>query len=127
MPKYLASGCVTPVQGLSDQHWLEWARHQDFVEKYASIDQRYFLGEIEQVETETLPIFNLKMPKTLAGLDRSVLDPRTSYDDPAEWEKRARHLGGLFVENFEKFTDTKSGKARLQPDYSLADPNREAR
>ncbi|NBW04683.1 MAG: phosphoenolpyruvate carboxykinase (ATP) [Alphaproteobacteria bacterium] len=70
-----------------------------------------FSGEIDQVETETLPIFNLQMPKTLAGLDGSVLDPRTSYDDPAEWEKRARHLGGLFVENFEKFTDTDSGKA----------------
>jgi phosphoenolpyruvate carboxykinase (ATP) len=70
-----------------------------------------FSGEIDQAETETLPIFNLRMPKTLAGLDGSVLDPRTSYDDPAEWEKRARHLGGLFVENFEKFTDTDSGKA----------------
>ncbi|MEK9718689.1 MAG: phosphoenolpyruvate carboxykinase (ATP) [Candidatus Puniceispirillum sp.] len=70
-----------------------------------------FSGEIDQVETETLPIFNLQMPKTLAGLDGGVLDPRTSYDDPAEWEKRARHLGGLFVENFEKFTDTDSGKA----------------
>ena len=70
-----------------------------------------FSGEIDQVETETLPIFNLKMPKTLAGLDRGVLDPRISYNDPAEWEKQARHLGGLFVENFEKFTDTESGKA----------------
>ena len=35
------------------------------------------------------------MPKTLAGLDSSILDPRSSYEDPAEWEKRARHLGGL--------------------------------
>jgi phosphoenolpyruvate carboxykinase (ATP) len=41
----------------------------------------------------------------------SVLDPRSSYEDPAEWEKRARHLGGLFVDNFEKFTDTDAGKA----------------
>jgi phosphoenolpyruvate carboxykinase (ATP) len=47
----------------------------------------------------------------LAGLDSSVLDPRSSYDNPAEWEKRARHLGGLFVDNFEKFTDTDAGKA----------------
>ena len=51
------------------------------------------------------------MPKALAGLDSSVLDPRSSYDDPAEWEKRAHHLGGLFVNNFEKFTDTDAGKA----------------
>ena len=70
-----------------------------------------FSGEIDNSETDTLPIFNLKMPKTLAGLDSSILDPRSSYDDAAEWEKRARHLGGLFIENFEKFTDTDSGKA----------------
>ena len=70
-----------------------------------------FDGELDDADTETLPIFNLQMPKALAGLDSSVLDPRSSYDDPAEWEKRARHLGGLFVNNFEKFTDTDAGKA----------------
>ena len=70
-----------------------------------------FDGELDDAETETLPIFNLQMPKALVGLDSSVLDPRSSYDNPAEWEKRARHLGGLFVDNFEKFTDTNAGKA----------------
>ena len=70
-----------------------------------------FDGELDDADTETLPIFNLQMPKALAGLDSSVLDPRSSYDNPAEWEKRARHLGGLFVNNFEKFTDTDAGKA----------------
>ena len=70
-----------------------------------------FDGELDNAENETLPIFNLQMPKALAGLDSSVLDPRSSYDDPAKWEKRARHLGGLFVDNFEKFTDTDAGKA----------------
>ena len=70
-----------------------------------------FDGELDDAETETLPIFNLQIPKSLAGLNSSVLDPRSSYDDPAEWEKRAHHLGGLFVDNFKKFTDTDAGKA----------------
>ena len=69
-----------------------------------------FDGELDNAETETLPIFNLQMPKALAGLDSRVLDPRSSYDDPAEWEKRAHHLGGLFVDNFKKFTDNDAGK-----------------
>ena len=69
-----------------------------------------FDGELDDAETEILPIFNLQMPKALAGLDSRVLDPRSSYDDPAEWEKRARHLGGLFVDNFKKFTDNDAGK-----------------
>ena len=70
-----------------------------------------FSGEIDTADTETLPIFNLQMPTALAGLDQSILDPRSSHDDAGEWEKRARHLGGLFIENFEKFTDTDAGKA----------------
>ena len=70
-------------------------------------------GEIDKSETETLPIFNLKIPKILAGLDRSILDPRASYSNSTEWVKRARHLGGLFIENFEKFTDTESGRALI--------------
>ncbi|HCV62585.1 MAG TPA: phosphoenolpyruvate carboxykinase (ATP), partial [Alphaproteobacteria bacterium] len=69
-----------------------------------------FSGEIDDAECETLPIFNLRMPTALAGLDQSVLDPRQSYADPAEWEKRARHLASLFIENFEKFTDTETGR-----------------
>ena len=70
-----------------------------------------FTSEIDNAGTDTLPIFNLRMPTTLAGLDCSILDPRSSYDDTAEWEKRAHHLGGLFIENFQKFTDTEAGKA----------------
>ena len=70
-----------------------------------------FDGELDDAETESLPIFNLRMPKALAGLDSQVLDPRSSYDDPAEWEKRAHHLGGLFIDNFKKFTDNDAGKA----------------
>ena len=73
-----------------------------------------FSGEIDQAETETLPLFGLKMPKTLAGLGAEVLDPRSSYDTVAGWEERARKLGGLFIENFEKFTDTESGKALIK-------------
>ena len=69
-----------------------------------------FDGELDNAETEPLPIFNLQMPKALAGLDSQVLDPRSSYEDLAEWEKRARHLGGLFVDNFKKFTDNDAGK-----------------
>ena len=66
--------------------------------------------ELDDAETDILPIFKLTVPKALVGLDASVLDPRSSYEDPAEWEKRARYLGGLFIENFEKFTDTDTGK-----------------
>ena len=73
---------------------------QNFIDQHAKVDQCYFDDELDDAETEILPIFKLKVPKALVGLDGSVLDPRSSYDDPAEWEKRARYLGGLFIENF---------------------------
>ena len=82
-----------------------------------------FDGELDNAETETLPIFNLQMPKALAGLDSRVLDPRSSYDDPAEWEKRAHHLGGLFVDNFKKFTDNDAGKVLVAAGPQISQPN----
>ena len=66
--------------------------------------------EINEAETTTLPIFNLRIPTRLAGLDERVLDPRSSYDDPAEWQKKAEHLASLFIENFKKFSDTEAGR-----------------
>ena len=83
----------------------------------------YFLARLKS-ETNTLPIFNLKMPKMLAGLDNSILDPRSSYDDVAEWEKRARHLGGLFIENFENSLIQKLARPRSPPGRNFTDHTR---
>ena len=51
------------------------------------------------------------MPVALPGVDARVLDPRNSYTDPAEWETRARKLAGLFIDNFEQYTDNDTGRA----------------
>ncbi len=68
-------------------------------------------GAIDQAETFVLPIFNVAVPKTLPGVDTNILDPRNTYADQAEWDKKAKDLAGRFVTNFEKFTDTAAGKA----------------
>ncbi|MGD8349883.1 MAG: phosphoenolpyruvate carboxykinase (ATP), partial [Gammaproteobacteria bacterium] len=67
-------------------------------------------GSLDPAETSTLPIFGLRIPTTLPGVDDTILDPRNTYPDPSEWETRARKLAALFVENFEQYTDTESGK-----------------
>lgn len=36
-------------------------------------------GEIDKVETVTLPIFNLSVPTALPGVNPDILDPRTTY------------------------------------------------
>ena len=39
-------------------------------------------------------------------------DPRASYDDASHWQEKKQYgnLAGLFVKNFEKFTDTQAGE-----------------
>jgi phosphoenolpyruvate carboxykinase (ATP) len=67
-------------------------------------------GSIDTAETATLPIFNLTIPRTLPAVDSAILDPRNSYADRGEWESKANHLAGLFIDNFEQYTDTDDGK-----------------
>ncbi|GLR07802.1 phosphoenolpyruvate carboxykinase (ATP) [Mixta theicola] len=68
-------------------------------------------GELAQAETQTLPIFNLEMPVAVSGIDPHILDPRNTWQDPAQWESRALDLAQRFINNFEKYTDTPAGAA----------------
>jgi len=70
-------------------------------------------GSIEQVESKTIPYFNLEVPTTLPGCDTKILDPRDTYQDANVWEEKAVDLAKRFVNNFEKFTDNEEGKALL--------------
>jgi phosphoenolpyruvate carboxykinase (ATP) len=67
-------------------------------------------GSIDTAETATLPIFNLTVPAALPAVDAAILDPRNSYADRGEWESKATNLAGLFIDNFEQYTDTDGGK-----------------
>jgi len=66
-------------------------------------------GSIEHVPTKTVPVFDLVVPAELHGVVPTILDPRDTYKDPMEWNKRAEELAGLFVENFRQYTDTEEG------------------
>ena len=68
-------------------------------------------GELAEAETQTLPLFNLNMPTTVAGIEPHILDPRNTWQDPAQWESRALDLAQRFINNFEKYTDTPAGAA----------------
>ncbi len=64
---------------------------------------------IEQAETEIVPIFNFEVPKSLPNVDTKILDPRKTYSSAKEWETKATDLAKLFIDNFEKYTDTEKG------------------
>ena len=68
-------------------------------------------GSIDKAETKQIPMFDFKVPTSLPGVDPAILDPRDTYADAAEWNKRAEDLAGRIVKNFAKFTPTEEGKA----------------
>jgi len=67
-------------------------------------------GNIDNAETKIIPYFNLEIPVSLEGVDDGILDPRETYVDPAEWEKKAKDLAERFIENFRQFTDNEEGQ-----------------
>ncbi|MEA9390905.1 phosphoenolpyruvate carboxykinase (ATP) [Acerihabitans sp. TG2] len=71
-------------------------------------------GEIDDVETVTLPVFNLAVPLHLTGVDDHILDPRQTYAKPQEWQDKANDLAHRFITNFDKYTDTAAGQALIK-------------
>ncbi|HIL93628.1 MAG TPA: phosphoenolpyruvate carboxykinase (ATP) [Cycloclasticus sp.] len=71
-------------------------------------------GSIENTDTKHIPYFNLEVPTSLEGVDSNILDPRDTYEDAAEWDKRAKNLAELFVNNFEKYTDNDEGRSLVE-------------
>ncbi len=61
-------------------------------------------GSIDRTIKMRLPIMNLDFPTSIEGIDPQVLDPRNSYDDKGEWERRAATLAGRFVHYFDRYS-----------------------
>ena len=68
-------------------------------------------GSINAAETKTIPYFNLEVPTALPGVDSGILDPRDTYADVAEWNRKAEDLAGRFIKNFVKYTGNDEGKS----------------
>lgn len=67
-------------------------------------------GSINESETVHIPFLNLKAPKSLEKVS-DILDPRNTYSDVVEWEEKAIKLAGLYIKNFEQYTNTEEGKS----------------
>lgn len=68
-------------------------------------------GSIDKAPTKSIPFFDFKVPTALPGVDPAILDPRDTYADASEWEKKAKDLSERFQKNFVKFTGNEAGKA----------------
>lgn len=75
------------------------------------IIHRILDGSIDRAATKVIPVFNLEVPTSLKEVHDEILDPRDTYEDREEWNRRANKLAGLFIKNFEKYTDNEEGKS----------------
>jgi phosphoenolpyruvate carboxykinase (ATP) len=76
-------------------------------------------GSINDAEFETLPVFNLQIPKALEGVaDNNVLNPRNTWENKEEYDKTLKKLASMFIENFKRYEG-----ANTEEDYSKAGPS----
>ena len=90
---------------------MERNRKKDSIKDTRGIIDTILNGSIEKAETKNIPIFNLEVPTSLPGVDPAILDPRDTYKDPAEWDKKAKDLAARFIKNFEQYTDNEEGES----------------
>jgi phosphoenolpyruvate carboxykinase (ATP) len=60
-------------------------------------------GQLDNVEYQRHPVFNLDMPTSCPGVPADVLDPRTTWADKAGYDTQATKLATMFVDNFKTF------------------------
>ena len=68
-------------------------------------------GAINNAPTKKIPMFDFEVPTELPGVDPKILDPRDTYANAAEWDKKAQDLAGRFIKNFVKYQTNEAGKA----------------
>jgi phosphoenolpyruvate carboxykinase (ATP) len=62
-------------------------------------------GKLDHVSYELDPIFNVYVPTACPGVPSNILNPRSTWTDGDAYDKQARQLAQLFVDNFSKFLE----------------------
>lgn len=59
-------------------------------------------GEFDDIDLETQPILNLRMPTTCSNVPDEILNPRSTWDNPEDYDQQAKQLREMFRENYLK-------------------------
>jgi phosphoenolpyruvate carboxykinase (ATP) len=60
-------------------------------------------GELADVEYRTDELFGFAVPVDVPGVNSKLLDPRSTWSNPAEYDEKAKELAKMFSDNFAKF------------------------
>ncbi len=69
-------------------------------------------GEIDENSVRKDPFFGLKIPLKINGIPDHVLNPRDTWDDPADYDLTVENLKEKFRTNFKQFEDTIDNEIR---------------
>ena len=64
-------------------------------------------GELEEVNYQPHPIFQVLVPGEVPGVPSQILNPKNTWDDPEAYEQQAQELARRFVENFQQFSNAR--------------------
>lgn len=62
-------------------------------------------GKLAEVPTTQDPVFGLHIPTHVPGVADELLIPKKSWNNPANYDAKAKELAALFTKNFEKFSE----------------------
>jgi len=60
-------------------------------------------GELDGVQSRTDNVFGFEVPVAVPGVVSRLLDPRSTWRDPEQYDRTATELARMFRENFEQF------------------------
>jgi len=60
-------------------------------------------GALDNVTYRKHPVFGMMMPENCPGVPAEILDPRSTWSDPAAYDAQAKDLALQFIQNFSKY------------------------
>jgi phosphoenolpyruvate carboxykinase (ATP) len=72
-------------------------------------------GDLDDVEYRVDATFGLEVPVEVPDVDSLLLDPRSTWSDPAAYDAKAAELAAMFRANFTKFEGVEPAVAAAGP------------
>jgi phosphoenolpyruvate carboxykinase (ATP) len=65
-------------------------------------------GKLDSVKYNKDPFFNLLIPESCPDVPSEVLNPKNTWQDKEDYDKQAKKLANMFIENFKDYEDAAS-------------------
>ena len=63
-------------------------------------------GDLNDVNYEAHPVFGMQVPQSCPGVPAEILNPRSTWSDPAAYDVKCKELAKEFIQNFQKYADS---------------------